>query len=607
MAVVGFDFGTTNSLISLIRSDQAVNYLDEGDIPFPSVVCYEGAATIVGQDAKQRLASAGLGVHGNVIRSPKSLLGKESVFVEGVERSPVDIVAKVVEFVCQQAATTTRRGRDLGIIDRAVVTIPVNMEGRRRGALRDAFRKAGVAIEQFIHEPLAALYGFLRSEGDYAGLLRQYDRKLILVFDWGGGTLDLTLCKIVDGTLVQIRNDGTEEVGGDVFDDTICTEVVRRVLEQRGIKEGVKIHPDAMNRLIHACEQAKIALSARDVVELYVGTYFRGIANEELSYTLSRDDLEKMTSQLLSKGLDRIRSLLDMAGVSTSQVALCLATGGMANMPAIKARLHEWFGAQQVHVSKRAGTLIAEGAAWVAHDRAKLHLAKNVELLLARNSYLPLIKAQAEMPTEGEVRESQFHLYCADPTDGFAKFQLISPVRPGSNVLPNDRREPLENLVVEVDAQARPLRERLELNVRIDDNLILHAEAKSLNRKSIATAEVHNLEFGLSLPRANTSGSTGNNDSGYDGTGKPQERGTLALRSNIADRQDDRLVPGEVLYRFNSNYFDVRSFPPEIQVEERLYYEPCSVCGCASNDPICRCSSSWTRPSLITLNSNSSQ
>jgi len=83
MNVVGFDFGTTNSLISLIKGDRAISFFDDVGLPIPSVVCYEAGSTIVGRDAKRRMATAGLGVYGNIVRSPKMLLGQESVFVDG--------------------------------------------------------------------------------------------------------------------------------------------------------------------------------------------------------------------------------------------------------------------------------------------------------------------------------------------------------------------------------------------------------------------------------------------------------------------------------------------------------------------------------------------
>lgn len=590
MKVVGFDFGTTNSLIASIKGGRAINYLDDEGLPIPSVVCYEGTSTIVGRDAKERLAEAGLGIKGNVIRSPKFLLGQDSVFVEGVEKNPVDIVADVVDFVAR-LAKSGRRGRELGAVERAVVTIPVDMEGRKRAALRDAFRSARISIVQFVHEPLAALYGFFRTQPDLAKALRRYDRKLILVFDWGGGTLDLTLCRLVDGMLVQVRNDGTDEVGGDAFDELLRNEMVQRVMEARGYDETVEYFPDALSRLLHRCERAKIDLSSRDKVELYVNSFFRGVEDDDLDYSLTRDALEQVVSPLLDKGLNRIRKLLESADVSAAQIAACIATGGMANMPAIKSRLHEWFGAQRVHISDRSGTLIAEGAAWIAHDQVQLHLAKNVELLLARNSRMTLVPAGTGMPMEGEVMKDEFHLYCADPRDGHAKFQIESPIRSGQKVLPNETRNPLSTLVVPVDSQAKPFRERLELAVSIDDNLILHALARSLNMKGMDTTEVHNLEFGLMFPSVHSKSFNSENLGSVESTRNTSSTGSLVMRSNIASVPNDQLVPGELLYSYNPEYFDRRLDPPEVQVEEKLYYDPCAVCGRSSNDPLCKCGS----------------
>lgn len=259
MSVLGFDFGTTNSLISGIRRNKPINFLDEENRPIPSIVCYEGNQTSVGRDAKERLAQAGLGIHGNIVRSPKMYLGQESVFI-GVERSPIDIVADVVRHVLDEAeASGNRGGPELGDVSGVVVTIPVDMEGYRRRALRDAFRLAGLSIVQFVHEPLAALYGLFRKTY-LQTMLRRYDRKLILVFDWGGGTLDLTLCRVMDDVAVQLRNDGTDEVGGDKFDEAIRNHLIKRVSQARGFDETIEIHPDAKARLLDRCERAKIDL-----------------------------------------------------------------------------------------------------------------------------------------------------------------------------------------------------------------------------------------------------------------------------------------------------------------------------------------------------------
>ena len=224
MAIIGFDFGTTNSLISVVSGNRTIDYLD-GIRPIPSVVCYEGARTIVGRAARERLTHAGLGIQRNIVRSPKMYLGRDSVHIDGVERSPVDIVADVIRHVYDVA-----KQQQLKETTGAVVTIPVDMDGARRKALRQAFLRADLRVAQFVHEPLAALYGLFRTRG-LQEMAQEYDGKLLLVFDWGGGTLDLTLCRLTGGMMVQISNDGTDEVGGDQFDDTILNYVAKKVSE----------------------------------------------------------------------------------------------------------------------------------------------------------------------------------------------------------------------------------------------------------------------------------------------------------------------------------------------------------------------------------------
>lgn len=587
MSVIGFDFGTTNSLVSVVRGGQVINFLGPDGLPIPSVVCYEGGKTIVGREAKDRLATAGLGIQGNIVPSPKTLLGRDSVFVEHVERSPVDIAADVIRHVVRQA-TSSARGRDVDDMSRAVVTIPVDMQGYRRRALRDAFLVAGINIVQFVHEPLAALYGCFRESLE--AMQRRYDRKLILVVDWGGGTLDLTLCRPLDGMVVQLANDGTDEVGGDVFDETIMNELLRAKSNQPTTRPEADVQTGARQRLRDRCERAKIDLSSRERAGIYVANYFREQKDADFDVTLDRDELERIVKPLLEKGFRRIDALLDRAGYSASQVALCVATGGMSNMPAVRQRLHELFGPERVHARGGTGTLIAEGAAWVAADSARLQLAKNVELGLARNSYLPLVKAGTTMPVEGQVSRQPFHLYCTDPRDGVAKFQICTPQRAGGDIRPNEPREHLENLTVRVDGKARAFEERLELDVSIDQDLILTAHARSLNARDQDKREIHDLEFGLALPAI---GGRVRHGSGKAGKRRPHgnghDVGGLSIRANISDIEDLRLVPGEFLYQYDPGYFDRRRDPPEEQVRERLYYEPCVNCGRASNDPLCQC------------------
>src|SRR3990170_6871451 len=200
----GVDFGTTNTVTAFVGRDPQTGrertyvLLNRADNrPHPSVVWYRGGETIVGRQAKQQLSQLGLGVFGDIVRSPKMYLGSPSgVFVGGATRPARDIVGHILEFIREDALSRRFPNRSF---TRAVMTVPVPMQGGARSELREAALKAGFQIHQFVHEPLAALYGFLRGRPDFNREITRLERRFVLVFDWGGGTLDITLCQLLSG------------------------------------------------------------------------------------------------------------------------------------------------------------------------------------------------------------------------------------------------------------------------------------------------------------------------------------------------------------------------------------------------------------------------
>lgn len=584
---VGFDFGTTNSLISVIQRGRAINVMAADGLPFPSVVRYEGERTVVGREAKQSLDEAGLGVYGNTVRSPKFLLGDESVQVGGVERSPIDIVSDVVKYVKSQSMKSSQ-AKVLDGVRQAVVTIPVTMTGARRSALRDAFRRADIGIVQFVHEPFAALYGYLRGQSDSGQSIRALNRRNVLVVDWGGGTLDLTLCRVESDRVVQLRNGGSDTVGGDRFDEAIRNEVILRFCASLGVPADANIRPEAKLRLLQDAESTKIALSERASASFYRPDFFSD-PSATLEYSLTREVLDEITHPLVMSGMREIDSLLDSVGIGPNQIAMCLVAGGMAAMPTIRGRLYEMFGPQRVEIPSDSATLIAQGAAWIAHDASRLQLAKPVELRLARGSYLSLIKAGTEMPAEREEKRRKVDLFCTDPTDGVAKFELCAPTHPISSPQISDSRTPLGLLTVDVHEGAKLFNERLELEVVVDDDLILKARAWSALAQNEDSTVIQDLEFGLRLP-----GIVDDNDPDALPSGASSDRteGALTIRSNISDTADQSLIPGDVLYKFRPQAFEksqIQGKATEEQVWEHLYYKPCAVCRRLVNDPDCRC------------------
>jgi len=576
---IGFDFGTTNSLISFISNNRAINMLDEFKLPLPSVICYEGDKIIVGREAKSMLTDAAqLGVVGNVVNSPKTLLGKNKVHIEGIERSPSKMVAEIVRFAKKEAEEREPAQN----FNNAVVTIPVDMNGARRRDLRLAFQEAGVSIEQFIHEPLAALYGHLRSFENYQDELIRLNKQIILVFDWGGGTLDLTLCELKDGMLIQIMNDGCSNVGGDNIDEIIANEIELRHLKEKVGNKKLQHNINSKARLRAIVEEEKIHLSKDQQSLIFLNNYFNTENEDEatIHIELRREEMEIIIKEKIDEGIGRIDKLLQKCSVDKSSIEMCLATGGMVNMPIIQSRLKEIFGSQRVNISERGNTIIAEGAAWVANDAINLFLAKNIEVSVARDDYYPILKAQTEMPRLGEKLTLEHTVYCTDPRDGFAKFQILSPIKYGKQVQKTDDRDTLSTFSIEVDKKADPLLERLKFYTEIDHDLILTVKAESSLKGDNDGVEIHNLEFGLELPGYEHTKFEQSSSEPSTNTRPQLDEGSLKIRPNITESDlSKNLIPGELRYQVWRSDFDLRNTNlPQIQHDEKNYYMPCSIC-----------------------------
>jgi len=585
VTVVGFDFGTTNSLVSVVVGGKVIDVLHHADgLPFPSVVRYEGNRVIVGREAKDSVDLVKAGIHGNVVLSPKFLLGQEVVSVGGVERSPSEIVGEVIRHV-KESALQSVSSEYLDGLNSAVVTIPVGMTGEKRAALREAFRIADVGIVQFVHEPFAALYGYFRSSKQVDALLAEYDRRHILVVDWGGGTLDVTLCRVDGGRIIQVRNSGSDDVGGDVFDDAIRNTVIGSFLDTHKMAAESKIDVDARRALLHEAERNKIALSTRDSVTFYREGFFT-TPEATLEHVMTRDEMEEATLPIVNRGMARITSLLQASGMEISEISLCLVTGGMARMPQVRSRLSELFGAHRVEVPDNSATLISQGAAWIAHDQRRLLLGKSIGIELARGAYFPLLQAGTLMPRELEIERKIVMLYCVDPRDAVAKFHIKSFDQRGSNERAGSDQAFLGSFSVEVDSMAQPFRERLELTLEIDDNLILHVSAWSADLDKRSKIDFYDLEFGISLNEY--SGTGGGLDPPFDfGPDHGHRVGDVVVRSNVSTKKDYSLIPGELLY----SHPELRRYATREQGDEFVYYRPCALCKRRSSDPLCRCGS----------------
>ena len=576
--VYGLDFGTTNSLLAVVTEDGLKTLVDASGRPYPSVVCFVGSDVITGRKAREMVEEAGLEVHDNVVPSPKRLLAQPgSVVVAGEAMDAEDIVGFVLAALKADAsAMRMTQGNDVA---RAVMTVPISMDGRARRRLRQAALRQGIEVIQFVHEPLAALYGSLRRHPDSALRLNELAEGLALVVDWGGGTLDLTLCTYSGGMLLQIQNFGDDQVGGGFFDDALVNLVIKRHMERYGLTEATQLMPGARQQLRMRCEVAKINLSSRDETTVALRDCFGidpGSPSDDarsLGIAITRADLHEATGELVRRGIGAVEQLLASARRDAASVTTCLLVGGMASMPAIQEGIAGLFGVSRIDLPEHGDRLIAEGAAWIAHDKVRVSLAKPFELSLARNTIAEVAPPDTVLPHGGTIsRPFPLHLYCADPRDGTAVLRFTRPLWPGRASLADDRAEYLL-LRLPVDAGAAPMMERLEVVVRFTADCTAQVDAISLGTGEVVSGEVHDLEFGLRIPGVALDEKASDPPPIASGAHDALP-GDVLMRANVAGGSTWAAVPGD-LFRQHRKEVDMTS----IQRAEALYYQPCSACG----------------------------
>ncbi|MGU3476562.1 Hsp70 family protein [Methylobacterium sp. D48H] len=634
----GIDFGTTNSLASYIADEEALSLIDEGtQAPHPSVLWYRPGETVVGHAAKQHLDNLEGSAPSGFVRSPKmSLRRRGPIDVDGRPIDPVDAVTEVLSHLRRDASSNFARRKTSLALDRAVMTIPVDFGGIERRSLRQAARAAGIAVVQFVHEPVAALYAYLRSmpEAERGREIARLEGRSVLVFDWGGGTLDLTLCRIQGGAIMQVRNVGDNGIGGDRFDHRLRNYFRERHAIEHGLEDVTALeHPGMGPRLLNEAETMKKRLSDRETASrsLFIRDYLRTEgAGSTIRLTVTRADLERISADIVAKGLALIDRLLEEAGLSAQDVDLCLATGGMVNMPAIQAGLVERFRGRVPRL-RHGDRIIAEGAAWIAHDGLELSLSKPIEVLVAdgsgRGSYHPLVPAGHRLPVEkvdpGKIKDNT--LFCADPRNGVAVFEFAKP-RDIGWVDPGAPRITLCVARLPVDPNATPLVERLECSLQIDQDYIVTVVLRSTAMKEEVRAEFHDLDFGLALPTPNSvdedEGSAGGGRKRGTSTIVTNERSNVTRRTNIAinleggARAHDelwRLVPGDIVKQWRPHHFDNRT--PNSSNRQNIecwYYVPCPTCGRSDTimkleGPIAACRGRSCEKSLAKLRPQATQ
>ena len=318
--IIGIDLGTTNSCVAVIEGGEPVVIPNaEGARTTPSVVAFSKTGErMVGQVAKRQAVSNPQ----RTISSIKRQMGTDhKVEIDGKSYTPQEISAMILQKLKSDAEAY------LGsTVTEAVITVPAYFTDAQRQATKDAGKIAGLEVKRIINEPTAAALAY--------GMDKENEQK-VMVYDLGGGTFDVSLLSIDDGTIQVLATAGNNHLGGDDFDDRI----VQWMLSEFRKDQGVDLSGDrmAMQRLKEAAEKAKIELSGVTSSNINLPYIFADAnGSRHLDLTLTRAKFDELTRDLVEATTGPVRQVLSDSGVNVSEIAKVLLVGGSSRIPAVQ-------------------------------------------------------------------------------------------------------------------------------------------------------------------------------------------------------------------------------------------------------------------------------
>lgn len=349
LPAVGIDLGTTRSAIArLDETGRPVTLPNaEGDLLTPSLVLFDGDDIVVGKEAFKALASE----PEQVAECAKRAIGQRyfDKLLDGQLLPPQVIEAYILKKLRDDAA------RQIGEFQHVVITVPAYFDEVRRKATQDAAYIAGLELLDIINEPTAAAVAFGFQQGFLSPAGEAHREQIILVYDLGGGTFDVTVMKIHGNQFIALATDGDVQLGGQDWDQRLVDYVAEKIIERRDFDPREK--PTARARLWRECEDAKRTLSARSKASINYD--FQGEATQ---IEVTRHQFEELTHDLVERTRFTCREALRAAGLDWGSVDRVLLVGGSTRMPMVQEMLLQLTG-KQPDASVSADEAVAHGAA----------------------------------------------------------------------------------------------------------------------------------------------------------------------------------------------------------------------------------------------------
>jgi molecular chaperone DnaK len=364
--IIGIDLGTTNSVVSVMEGDKPVVIVnEEGHRTTPSVVGFKGDERLVGAVAKRQAIT-----NINTVMSIKRFMGRRFDEVrKEIDRTPYEIVRgsdgiprvkvddqkfsppEISAIVLQKLKREAERylGQE---VTEAVITVPAYFNDAQRQATKDAGRIAGLDVKRIINEPTAAAlaYGFDKK-----------DDQLVAVYDFGGGTFDISILEVGDNVVEVKSTNGDTHLGGDDVDQVLISWMIKTFKDDTGI--DIARDKMVLQRLKDAAEKAKIELSTAQSTSINLPFLTADATGpKHFEQDLSRSRFEQMIDPVISRTLEPCRKAIKDANVRSADIDEIILVGGSTRIPLVQAKVRELFGKEPSH-AVNPDEVVAMGAA----------------------------------------------------------------------------------------------------------------------------------------------------------------------------------------------------------------------------------------------------
>jgi molecular chaperone DnaK (HSP70) len=502
--IVGIDLGTTSSCVAIWRNENVEVIPDEfGNKIIPSCVAYTNISHYVGHDAKNQrdLNPANMFYEvkrliGRKIDDPIILCEKDFMSYDvagddkgnillcsdfGKKFTPEEIQAMILMKLKQNASKYLKQN-----IKKAVITIPAYFNDGQRQATKDAAEIAGLECVRMINEPTAAGLSY----GLYNKSITIEGKRTVLVYDFGGGTLDVTIMTIENGIFEVIASSGNTRLGGSDFDSRLMSFCMAKFKKQNNIPNYENLSRLSIQNLRTSCEQAKKLLSTNNKALVMVKNFYN---NKDLVIFIKREDFENICGDLLMLALKPVDDILKLSELSISDINDVILVGGMTRIPIVRQLIKSRFN-REPNCSINPEEAVVIGASIQAFMISNVEDPFSNSITLVNKTALSLgvetmggvmdvlIPRESIIP----VKETKMYTTCDDFVD-----TVTVKIYEGERSLTKDNFFVGEFDLSGLEKNPRGFAE-IEVTFKIDENAIINVSAENITKD-----ETHNTKSSI--------------------------------------------------------------------------------------------------------------